>query len=250
MVFMSALYDEIRPGDRVTIVDRFSVQRTGRAVMLGPGGWVLNMGGPYGTPAIATPKNVTGVRKSKTRLPKGAIAGSFAPRRSSRSSRYSRRSRPRYGEAQATPLYLNTISLEDWKPKQPDERWRRVDVVDRYEFDGRPRVSVRILEGPEKGRVVTGLSPGNLRSTRSSGDVRRSRHGDTRGFNRYDWKVGDQVRRKAAVKVGADMVGEVIKITPTLRDHLMSDGVSRAQVRVLWSNGYEGLVPEGGLVRA
>ncbi len=163
MVFMSALYDEIRPGDRVTIVDRFSAQRTGRAVMLGPGGWVLNMGGPHGTPAIATPKNVVGVRKSKTRLPKGAIAGSFAPRRSSRRSRRSR----------------------------------------------------------------------------------RSRHGDTRGFNKYDWKRGDQVCRR-----GAKMVGEVLKVTPTARNHLMSDGVSRAHVRVRWSNGYEAMVPEGGLVRA
>jgi hypothetical protein len=170
MGFMSDdLYDQIRPRDRVTIVDRFGSQRTGRAVMLGPAGWVLNMGGPHGTPAIATPKNVVDVRKSKTRLPKGAIGGSFAPRRSSR---------------------------------------------------------------------------------RSSRRSRRSRRGDTRGFNRYDWKVGDQVRRKAAVKVGADMIGEVVKVTPTLRNHLMSDGVSRAQVRVRWSNGYEGLVPEGGLVRA
>ncbi len=247
MGLMSALYDEIRPGDRVTIVDRFGSQRTGRAVMLGPGGWVLNMGGPHGTPAIATPKNVVDVRKSKTRLPKGAIAGSFAPRRSSRSSRRSRRSRPRYGEVKATPLYLNTLSLEDWAPNQPDQLWRRVEVVDRYDFDGRPRVSARILEGPEKGRVVTGLSPGQLKPTRGYGDrsTRRSRHGDTRGFNKYDWKPGDQVCRR-----GAKMVGEVLKVTPTARNHLMSDGVSRAHVRVRWSNGYEALVPEGGLVRA
>ncbi len=44
--------------------------------------------------------------------------------------------------------------------------------------------------------------------------------------------------------------GEVLKVTPTMRNHLMSDGVSRAHVRVRWSNGYVAIVPEGGLVRA
>lgn len=60
------LYDAIRPRDRVTIVDRFGQRRTGRAVMLGPAGWVLNMGGAHGTPAIASPENVTQVKKSNS----------------------------------------------------------------------------------------------------------------------------------------------------------------------------------------
>lgn len=66
---MSALrpvLDAIRPGDKVTIVIRAgvnvdgtydTVRRTGRAVMRGPHGWVLNMGGRYGTPGIATKNN-------------------------------------------------------------------------------------------------------------------------------------------------------------------------------------------------
>ena len=58
---------------------------------------------------------------------------------------------------------LNTASLEDWYPKMPAEILRRVEVVERYEYDGRSRLSVRILEGPEVGRVVSGLSPSNLR---------------------------------------------------------------------------------------
>ena len=56
------LVDIIRPGDRVTIVDRFGKERTGRAVMRGPAGWVLNMGGAHGTPAIASDNNVTRVK--------------------------------------------------------------------------------------------------------------------------------------------------------------------------------------------
>jgi hypothetical protein len=60
---MASILDAIRPRDRVTIVDRFGVQRTGRAVMRGPSGfWVLNMGGRYGTPAIATEENTTAVK--------------------------------------------------------------------------------------------------------------------------------------------------------------------------------------------
>jgi ribosomal protein S28E/S33 len=61
-------------------------------------------------------------------------------------------------------LYLNTISLEDWKPKQPNERWCAIEIVDQYLGDNNvPRVNVRILEGPEKGRTVFGLSKGSLR---------------------------------------------------------------------------------------
>jgi hypothetical protein len=52
----------IRPGDRVTIVDRFGVQHTGRAVMRGPHGWVLNLGGKHGTPAVATDENIVSVK--------------------------------------------------------------------------------------------------------------------------------------------------------------------------------------------
>ena len=30
-------------------------ERSGKAVMRGPAGWVLNMGGPHGTPGICSP---------------------------------------------------------------------------------------------------------------------------------------------------------------------------------------------------
>ena len=59
------LVDTISAGSRVTIVDRFGKQRTGRAVMRGPHGWVLNMGGRHGTPAIASADNVVSVRYGK-----------------------------------------------------------------------------------------------------------------------------------------------------------------------------------------
>ena len=53
---------EIKRGDRVTIVNRFGQERTGRAVIRGPHGWVLDMGGKYGTPAIANSKNIVKIR--------------------------------------------------------------------------------------------------------------------------------------------------------------------------------------------
>jgi len=65
---MEDLVKTIRPGDRVTIVSRFGKTSTGRAVMrsdprFGPG-FVLNLGGQYGTPAIATAENIVRVRKA------------------------------------------------------------------------------------------------------------------------------------------------------------------------------------------
>jgi hypothetical protein len=57
----------IRVGDRVTIVDRFGQRSTGRAVMRGPHGWVLNMGGRYGTPAVAADENIVAVKPSRPR---------------------------------------------------------------------------------------------------------------------------------------------------------------------------------------
>jgi hypothetical protein len=57
----------IQPGDRVTIVNRFGQQRTGRAVMRGPHGWVLNMGGPHGTPDIGDNENIVKVVKGRRR---------------------------------------------------------------------------------------------------------------------------------------------------------------------------------------
>lgn len=56
------LYNKIRPGSRVTIVTPHGSKLTGRAVMRGPAGWVLNLGGPHGTPGIADDENTIAVR--------------------------------------------------------------------------------------------------------------------------------------------------------------------------------------------
>jgi len=44
-----------------------SQQHTGRAVMKGPVGWVLNMGGRYGTPGIADERNTVKIVKKGRR---------------------------------------------------------------------------------------------------------------------------------------------------------------------------------------
>jgi hypothetical protein len=59
--------DAIRAGDRVTILDRFGVAHSGRAVMRGPAGWVLDIGGRYGTPGIASEENTIRVRPARKR---------------------------------------------------------------------------------------------------------------------------------------------------------------------------------------
>lgn len=62
--------ESIGPGDRVTIVDRFGMSRTGKAVMRGPAGWVLNMGGRFGTPAVAAEETILKIKKAKTPGPR------------------------------------------------------------------------------------------------------------------------------------------------------------------------------------
>jgi len=65
---MTRLIELVKAGDRVTIVDRFGVAQTGRAVLpCSAGGWVLNMGGRYGTPGIATDDNTIKVLRSPMR---------------------------------------------------------------------------------------------------------------------------------------------------------------------------------------
>lgn len=55
------LFQVIRHGDRVTIVTPQGQKQVGKAVMRGPAGWVLNMGGRSGTPAIANEDNIVEV---------------------------------------------------------------------------------------------------------------------------------------------------------------------------------------------
>jgi len=57
----------IKPGDRVTIVTPQGQERTGRAVMRGPHGWVLNMGGKHGRPAVASERNIVAVKAKGSR---------------------------------------------------------------------------------------------------------------------------------------------------------------------------------------
>ena len=63
------LFRAIEPGDRVTILSPQKQLRGGRAVMgprfTGHNHWVLNMGGPHGTPGICTRENIVRVRKAK-----------------------------------------------------------------------------------------------------------------------------------------------------------------------------------------
>lgn len=62
---MAGVLQAIRAGDRVTITTPHGQQVTGRAVMKGPAGWVLNLGGPHGRPGIATEENTVKVVPAK-----------------------------------------------------------------------------------------------------------------------------------------------------------------------------------------
>lgn len=56
---------KIGPGDKVWIKDRFGKVKAGKVVMRGPAGWVLNMGGKYGVPAIANEGNIVKIVNAK-----------------------------------------------------------------------------------------------------------------------------------------------------------------------------------------
>jgi len=56
------LFDRIKPRSKVTIITPHGSKLIGKAVMKGPAGWVINLGGKYGTPAIASENNVIAVR--------------------------------------------------------------------------------------------------------------------------------------------------------------------------------------------
>lgn len=64
----STLFDAIKVGDKVTVVDRFGKERTGVARIRNrkDGVWVLNMGGAHGTPGIASEKNIVRVNGKRT----------------------------------------------------------------------------------------------------------------------------------------------------------------------------------------
>jgi len=81
--------NDVRPGDRVTIVDRFGKERTGRAVMRSShGGWVLNMGGKHGTPGIADERNIVKVSAKRSGLGSSAATHTTEASRASRDIEY------------------------------------------------------------------------------------------------------------------------------------------------------------------
>jgi hypothetical protein len=62
-------YSSISNGDHVTIKTPQGQHQRGKAVMKGPGGWVLNLGGKHGTPGIANEKNYVKHTSAKKKAP-------------------------------------------------------------------------------------------------------------------------------------------------------------------------------------
>jgi hypothetical protein len=60
-------FGDIRVGDRVTLLTAHGQERTGRVVMRGPAGWVLNLGGRHGTPGIVNEGNFVRIARKKAR---------------------------------------------------------------------------------------------------------------------------------------------------------------------------------------
>jgi hypothetical protein len=60
-------FETIKPGDRVTIKTPHGSEISGRAVMFNTKFqcWVLNLGGPHGTPGLADARNTVKVKPGK-----------------------------------------------------------------------------------------------------------------------------------------------------------------------------------------
>ena len=63
------MFKEIQVGDTVYFSTPHSKELKGKAVMKGPVGWVVNMGGRHGMPSVVTKRNFIKIRKGKNRKP-------------------------------------------------------------------------------------------------------------------------------------------------------------------------------------
>ena len=63
------MFKEIQVGDTVYFSTPHSKELKGKAVMKGPIGWVVNMGGRHGMPNVVTERNFIKIRKGKNRKP-------------------------------------------------------------------------------------------------------------------------------------------------------------------------------------
>ena len=63
------MFKDIQVGDSVTMSTPQGQVLNGKAVMKGPYGWVINVGGRHGTPRVVSESNFVKMRKGKNRKP-------------------------------------------------------------------------------------------------------------------------------------------------------------------------------------
>ncbi len=63
------MFKDIQVGDSVTMSTPQGQLLNGKAVMKGPYGWVVNVGGRHGTPRVVHENNFVKMRKGKNRKP-------------------------------------------------------------------------------------------------------------------------------------------------------------------------------------
>ena len=63
------MFEDIMVGDSITMSTPQGQLLNGKAVMKGPYGWVINVGGRHGTPRVVHENNFVKMRKGKNRRP-------------------------------------------------------------------------------------------------------------------------------------------------------------------------------------
>ena len=63
------MFEDIMMGDTIYFSTPHKDEMKGKAVMKGPHGWVVNVGGRHGTPRVVHENNFVSMRKGKNRKP-------------------------------------------------------------------------------------------------------------------------------------------------------------------------------------
>ena len=159
-------FSSIGHGDHVTIKTPQGQTQKGKAVMRGPHGWVLNLGGKHGTPGIASEKNYLSHRKAATKKKVTESEDSFPLMKKSVPA--FQKSTPKTYPERKPP----TAVAHEWKDRLPKYGFKKVadhGGFDHYEHKSNPNEKIKLSQTNQdykhtNGKDVRGQSGPNQHS--------------------------------------------------------------------------------------
>jgi len=132
-------FGSIGHGDHVTIKTPHGQTQKGKAVMRGPHGWVLNLGGKHGTPGIASEKNYISHRKAAK---KKVTEGEEFPLMRKSIPAFQKSLPKKYPERKELPSVAS-----EWKDKLPAYGFKKVGEhggMHHYEHKNNPNEKIQL----------------------------------------------------------------------------------------------------------